>query len=62
MQIKVPDDHLVVLCGGTWGDNTSTDIGAIVKKFLYENPSQENERRVALGLMLVNVLELKLKE
>ena len=62
MKIEVPDDYLVTFCGGLWGDNSATDIGAIIMNYLYGEPRHISERKTSLGLMLVNVLEHKLKK
>ena len=57
MQIDVPDDYLVSFCGGQWGDKSATDIGTIVKNYLYFDPRRISERKQSLGVMLVSILE-----
>lgn len=33
MIIEVPNNALVAVCGGDWGNESATDIGHIVKTF-----------------------------
>jgi hypothetical protein len=56
MKLEIPDQALVARCGGDWGNATSTDLGAIVKQYLYSNPPVST-RKMQLGLFLVDVLE-----
>ena len=52
--------RLVAICGGDWGNESSTDIGGIVKDYLYGDANRAFERRAALGDFLVQCLERKI--
>jgi hypothetical protein len=60
--LNIPDDFLVVWCGGQWGNASATDLGAIVKKYLYQYPQDIHERRMALGVQLVQIMERQFNE
>jgi hypothetical protein len=62
MLLNIPDDFLVASCGGQWGTRSATDIGAIIKNYLYGDKQQVHERRMILGAQLVQVLEKQLDE
>jgi hypothetical protein len=53
MQIEIPDNHLIFLCGGRAGDKTDVDLGKIVMDYLYGHPDFTSEREIALGVVLV---------
>jgi hypothetical protein len=62
MQLDIPDDFLVAFCGGQWGTGSSTDLGAIIKNYLYSDKARIHERRMVLGAQLIEILEKQLDD
>lgn len=56
-ELKIPISDIVQVCGGNWGAGTATDVGKIVKEYLYGEPAKQRDRQFWLGQYLLGCLE-----
>ena len=60
-ELRIPLDGIVQVCGGDWGNQTVTDVGKIIKEYLYGDADKQRDRQLWLGQYLLACLERQIE-